>query len=83
MPSLGHHNGVVLEILMNHKFQWPQEGSNCEHLTYNAVAQPTRVIAYELLGSVTALSVRSWQSGTCDPSSLKHDTIVVWNLARN
>ena len=30
-------DGVVLEIFMDHKFQWPHEGLNCEILTCNAV----------------------------------------------
>ena len=28
-------NGVVLEIYLNHKFHWAQEGLNCEPLTYH------------------------------------------------
>ena len=31
-------DGVVLEIYLNHKFQWPQEGLNCESLAYEEVA---------------------------------------------
>ena len=30
-------NGVVLEIYLGHKFQWPQEGLNCESLAYEVV----------------------------------------------
>ena len=31
-----HCDGVVVEICLDHKFQWPQEGLNCESLTYEA-----------------------------------------------
>ena len=30
-------DGVVLEIYLEHKFQWPQEGLNCEFLAYEVV----------------------------------------------
>ena len=30
-------DGVVLEIYLDHKFQWPQEGLNCESLAYQVV----------------------------------------------
>ena len=30
-------DGVVLEIYSDHKFQWPQEGLNCECLGYEVV----------------------------------------------
>ena len=30
-------DGVVLEIYLDHKFQRPQEGLNCEYLAYEAV----------------------------------------------
>ena len=30
---------VVLEIYLDHKFQWPQEGLNCESLAYEVVTQ--------------------------------------------
>ena len=30
-------DGVVLEIYLEHKFQWPQEGLNCESLAYEVV----------------------------------------------
>ena len=29
-----HCNGVVLEIYLDHKFQWPQEGLNYEYFAY-------------------------------------------------
>ena len=31
------YDGVVLEIYLDHKFQWPQECLNCESLAYGAV----------------------------------------------
>ena len=31
-------DGAVLEIYLDHKFQWPQGGSNCESLEYELVA---------------------------------------------
>ena len=40
-PSL-KLDGDMLEILMDHKFQWTQEGWNCTSLTCNAVTQPTK-----------------------------------------
>ena len=30
-------DGFVLEIYLHHKFQWPQEGLNCESLAYKVV----------------------------------------------
>ena len=30
-------DGAVLEIYLNHKFQWPQEGLNCESLAYEVI----------------------------------------------
>ena len=30
-------DGVMLEIYLDHKFQWPQEGLNCESLAYDVV----------------------------------------------
>ena len=30
-------DGVVLEVCLDHKFQWPQEGLNCESLAYEVV----------------------------------------------
>ena len=30
-------DGVVLEIYLDHKFEWPQEGLNSESLAYEAV----------------------------------------------
>ena len=30
-------DGVVLEIYLDHKFQWPQEGLNCESLACEVV----------------------------------------------
>ena len=30
-------DGVVLEIYLDHKFQWPQEGLNCESVAYEVV----------------------------------------------
>ena len=30
-------DGVVLEIYLDHKFQWPQEGWNWESLAYEVV----------------------------------------------
>ena len=30
-------DGFVLEIYLDHKFQWPQEGLNCESLAYEVV----------------------------------------------
>ena len=31
-------DGVVLEIYLDHKFQWPQEDLNCESLAYEVVS---------------------------------------------
>ena len=33
-------DGVVLEIYLDHKFQWPQEDLNCESLVYEVVTNP-------------------------------------------
>ena len=38
-----HYNGVILEILVDHKFEWPQEGLNCKrftcsHLTHHSIS---------------------------------------------
>ena len=30
-------DGVMLEICLDHKFQWAQEGLNCESLEYEVV----------------------------------------------
>ena len=30
-------DGVVLEIYLDYKFQWPKEGLNCESLIYEVV----------------------------------------------
>ena len=30
-------DGAVLEIYLDHKFQWPQEGLSCESLAYEIV----------------------------------------------
>ena len=30
-------DSVVLEIYLDHKFQWPQEGLNCKSLAYEGV----------------------------------------------
>ena len=30
-------DGAVLEIYLDHKFQWPREGFNCESLAYEVV----------------------------------------------
>ena len=30
-------DGVVLKIYLDHPFQWPQEGLNCESLAYKVV----------------------------------------------
>ena len=35
-------DGAVLEIYLDHKFQWSQEGLNCESLAYESVTLPTR-----------------------------------------
>ena len=36
------NNGIVLEIYLDHKCQWPQEGLNCKSLAYTVVTYPTR-----------------------------------------
>ena len=36
-----NYDGAVLEIYLNHKFRWPQEGLNYESLAYEVVTQPT------------------------------------------
>ena len=35
-------DSVVLEVYLDHKFQWPQVGLNCESLKYDVVTKPTR-----------------------------------------
>ena len=35
--QVSNNDGVVLEIYLDHKFQWSQEGLNCESLAYDAV----------------------------------------------
>ena len=35
--QVSNRDGVVLEIYLDHIFQWPQEGLNCEPLTYEVV----------------------------------------------
>ena len=32
-----NYDGAVLEIYLDHKFQWPHEGLNCESLGYEVV----------------------------------------------
>ena len=32
-----NNSGIVLEIYLDHKFQQPQEGLNCESLAYKIV----------------------------------------------
>ena len=34
--------GAVFEIYLDRKFQWLQEGLNCESLAYKVVSEPTR-----------------------------------------
>ena len=33
-PQVSHCDGVVLKIYLDRKFQWPQEGLNCESFSY-------------------------------------------------
>ena len=35
--QVSNYDGVVLEIYLDHKFQWPQEGWTANHLTYEVV----------------------------------------------
>ena len=35
--KIHYYDGVVLKIYLDHKFQWPQEGLNCESLAYKVV----------------------------------------------
>ena len=35
--TLTNSDGVVLEIYLDYKFQWPQEGLNCNSLAYKVV----------------------------------------------
>ena len=30
LSHVSNYDGLVLEICLSHKFQWPQEGLNCE-----------------------------------------------------
>ena len=40
-------DGVVLEIYLDHKFQWLQEGLNCEPLAYEVL--PNVRMSYEVV----------------------------------
>ena len=35
--QISNCDGVVLDIYLDHKFQWPQEGLDCESLAYEVV----------------------------------------------
>ena len=35
--QVSNRDGVVLKIYLDHIFQWPQEGLNCEPLAYEVV----------------------------------------------
>ena len=35
--QVSNSSGVVLEIYLDHKYQWPQEGLNCESVAYEEV----------------------------------------------
>ena len=60
----------MLEIYLNHKFQWLQEGLNFESLAYEVVTQPSRPWPLWSLEFVIQIN-------------LENDTITVWNLARS
>ena len=36
-PSFINYDGAMLEIYLDRKFQWPQEGLNCESLACEVV----------------------------------------------
>ena len=38
-------DGVVLEMYLDHKFQWPQKGLNRESIEYDVVTLPIRFMA--------------------------------------
>ena len=35
--QVSDRDGFMLEIYLDHKFQWPQVGKNCESLAYEVV----------------------------------------------
>ena len=37
---VSNFDDVVVEIYLDHKFQWPQEGLNCESLAYDVLPNP-------------------------------------------
>ena len=41
-------DGIVLEIYLDHKFQWTKEGLNCASLSYQVVTKPTKPSALTL-----------------------------------
>ena len=65
-------DGIVLEIYLGHKFQWPQEGLNCESLKGN----------YFVCKRFTVQTLL-WSLEFGIQINLEHDTIAVWNLARS
>ena len=66
-------DGVVLEICLDHKFQWPQEGLKCGSLAYK--------VGPSGLGNFVCNSVGNFvckRSAVVIQTSLEHDTIAAW-----
>ena len=63
--------GVVLEILMDHKFQWSQEGLNCKPFTCNAVTWPTKLRGLHFKPSCGHCNLRSIKILSTIPSQFQ------------
>ena len=58
--------GVVLEIYLNHKFEWSQEGLNCEYLAYKVVTNPLGHLRSFRLGGFGAPQFATLPTGLDD-----------------
>ena len=75
-------NSVMLEIYLDYKFQWPQEGLNCKSLAslapYGLVGLGNYFVCKRF-----AFQTLLWSLEFVIQTTSEHDTIVVWNLARS
>ena len=76
-------NVQMLEILIDHKFQWPQEGLNFEPLTCNAVTKPTIELANCIACKKFAIQILLWSLEFAIYQNLEHNTIAASHLARS
>ena len=67
----------MIEIYLDHKFQWPQEGLNCESLGYEVG------LGNYFVSKRFAVQTLMWSLEFVIHVNLEHDTIAVWNLARS